>query len=83
MAPEVHLAAAAEIEERFGAPLFLARTRADRASALIARGRPEDLARAQPMLEQAEDAALSGAEGVMRNVAECRDALAAIASLHP
>ena len=40
---ERHFAAAAEIDERFGAPLLLARTRAGWAGALIARGRPEDL----------------------------------------
>jgi class 3 adenylate cyclase/tetratricopeptide (TPR) repeat protein len=80
---ESHFAAAAEIEERFGAPLFLARTRADWARSLIARGRPEDLVRAQPMIEQAEATARrSGAEGIMRNVAECTAGLAAIASLN-
>jgi class 3 adenylate cyclase/tetratricopeptide (TPR) repeat protein len=80
---EGHFAAAAEIEERFGAPLFLARTRADWARSLIARGRPEDLVRAQHMLEQAEATARrSGAEGVMRKVAECTAGLAAIASLN-
>ena len=52
---EGHFAAAAEIEQRLGAPLFLARTRAGWARALIARGRPEDLDRAQTMLEQAEE----------------------------
>jgi tetratricopeptide (TPR) repeat protein len=76
---EDHFAAAAEIEERFGAPLFLARTRASWARALIARGRSEDLDRAQLMLEQAEDAARRlGAEGITREVADCRAALAAI-----
>ena len=43
---ERHFAAAAEIEERLGAQLFLARTHASWARALIARGRPEDLERA-------------------------------------
>jgi hypothetical protein len=76
---EGHFLAAAEIEERFGAPLFLARTHAGWASALIARGRPEDLDRAQRMLEQAEDAAWRlGGELVAGEVAECRAALAAI-----
>ena len=76
---EGHFAAAAEIEERFGAPLFLARTRAGWAGALIARGRPEDLDRAQHMLEQAEETAgRLGGEGITREVAECRDTLAAI-----
>jgi hypothetical protein len=74
-----HFAAAAEIEERFGAPLLLACTHAGWARALIARGRPEDLDRAQQMLEQAEDAAgRLGAEGITREVAESRAALAAI-----
>ncbi len=73
---EGHFEAAVEIEERLGAPLFLARTQAGWAGALIARGRPEDLERARHMLEQAEDAAgRLGAEGITREVAECRDAL--------
>ncbi len=54
---EGHFVVAAEIEERVGAPLFLARTHAGWARALIARGRPEDLDRAQSMLEQAADTA--------------------------
>ncbi len=75
---EEHFAAAAEFEERLGAPLFLARTHVGWASALIARGRPEDLDRAQHMLEQAEEAAgRLGAEGITREIAECRAALAA------
>jgi hypothetical protein len=75
---EVHFATAAEIEERLGAPIFLARTHAAWARALIARGRPEDLDRAQPMLNQAHDtAARLGAEGITREIAECRAALAA------
>ena len=76
---EGHFAAAAEIEERLGAPLFLARTHAGWARALIARGRPEDLDRAQHMLEQAEETAERLGGGlVTREVAECRAALAAI-----
>jgi len=72
-------AAAAEIEERLGAPLFLARTRAGWARALIARGRLEELDRARSMLAQAEDTAQRlGAEGITREVAECNTALAAI-----
>jgi class 3 adenylate cyclase len=71
-------AAAAEIEERLGAPLFLARTRACWARALIARGRPEELDRAQSMLEQAADTAQRlGAEGITREVIECNAALGA------
>ncbi len=76
---ERHFAAATEIAERLGAPLFLARTRASWARALIARGRPEDLDRAEHMLEQAGDTAgRLGAEGIAREVAECRASLAAI-----
>jgi class 3 adenylate cyclase len=76
---EAHFAAAPEIEGRLGAPLFLARTHAGRAQALIARGRPEDLDGAQPLLEQAEETAgRLGAQGITREVAECREALAAI-----
>jgi hypothetical protein len=76
---EGHFAAAAEIEERLGAPLLLARTHAAWAHTLIARGRPEDRDRAQAMLEQAQDtAARLGADGIAREVAECRGALAAI-----
>jgi hypothetical protein len=76
---EGHFAAAATIEERLGAPLFLARTRASWARALIARGRPEDLERAQQMLGQAEETAerLGGA-GIAGEVAECRASPAAI-----
>jgi class 3 adenylate cyclase/tetratricopeptide (TPR) repeat protein len=76
---EGHFATAVEIEERLGAPLFLARTRVGWARVLIARGGPDDLEGAKSMLEQAEEAAERlGAEGVMREVAECRGALAAI-----
>ena len=75
---EAHFGAAAAIEERLGAPLLLARTHAGWARALIARGRPEDLDRAQHMLEQAEEpAARLGGGLVTREVAECRAALAA------
>jgi hypothetical protein len=69
-----HFATAAELEERLGAPLFLSRTHASWARALIARGRSEDLERAQHLLEQAEESA--GAEGIAREIAECRTALA-------
>ena len=72
---DAHFAAAAEIEERLGAQLFLAHTRSSWARALIAHGRPEDLERAQAMLDQAaETAEALGADGIMREVAECRDA---------
>jgi hypothetical protein len=70
-----HFATAAEIEERLGAPLLLALTHAGWARALIARGRSEDLERAQHMLEQAEDSRL-GAGGIAREIAETRTALA-------
>jgi tetratricopeptide (TPR) repeat protein len=76
---EDHFAAAAQIDERLGAPLFLARTYADWARELIARGRPEDLDSAPAMLEQAEEGAERlEADGIARGVAECRTALAAI-----
>jgi len=76
---EGHFFAAAELEERFGAPLLLARTRAGWARALTARGRSEDLERAKHMLEQAEETAERLGGGlVTREVAECRAALAAI-----
>jgi hypothetical protein len=76
---EDHFAAAAEIEERLGAPLFLARTRAGWARALIPRGRPEDLDRAQQMLEQAEEVAERVGGGlVTREAAECRVVFAAV-----
>jgi class 3 adenylate cyclase/tetratricopeptide (TPR) repeat protein len=78
---EGHFAAAAEIDERFGAPLFLARTRAGWARALIARGRPEDLERARAMLDQAEETAERLGGGLVTGeVAECRAALAAISA---
>jgi class 3 adenylate cyclase len=78
---EGHFAAAAQIEGSLGAPLFLARTHASWAGALIARGRPEDLNRAQTMLEEAEDTATRlGAEGITREITECRAALAAVSS---
>jgi tetratricopeptide (TPR) repeat protein len=76
---ERHFAAATEIDERLGAPLLLARTRAGRARALVARGHPEDLDRARQMLDQAEDTAgRLGAQAITREVTGCRAALAAI-----
>ena len=76
---ESDFAAAAEIEERFGAPLLLAHTHAGWARVLIARGRPEDIDRAQHMLKQAEDVATRlGAAGIVREITECRAALAAV-----
>jgi len=76
---EHHFAAAAEIEQRLGAPLLLARTRADWARALIAHGRPEDRDRAQAMLEQAQEVAERlGAEGIVHEITECRSALAGV-----
>ncbi len=78
---EAHFAAGAEIEERLGAPLFLARTRVDWARALIARARSEDLERATRMLEHADETARGlGGNGIAREVADCRSALAAIGS---
>jgi class 3 adenylate cyclase/tetratricopeptide (TPR) repeat protein len=78
---EGHFAAAAEIEQRFGAPLLLARTRAGWARTLIARGQPEDRERAAQMLEQAEEVAERlGGGFVTREVAECRAALGALSA---
>jgi class 3 adenylate cyclase/tetratricopeptide (TPR) repeat protein len=78
---ETHFAAAAEMDARLGAPLFLADTRTDWAHALLARGRPEDLDRAQHLLTEAEDVAgRLGAEGIIGRVVECRRTLAAIDS---
>ncbi len=74
---ERHFAGAAELDERFGAPLLLARTRAGWARALIAGGQPEDSGRAQDLLEQADATATRlGAAGIVREVAECRLSLA-------
>jgi hypothetical protein len=76
---EGHFRAAAVIEDRFGAPLLLARTRAGWARALIARGRHEDLPRAEHMLEQANQIATRlGGALVTREVAGCRADLATI-----
>jgi tetratricopeptide (TPR) repeat protein len=68
-----HFAAAARLDEQLCGPLFLARTNAAWAKALIARGRPEDLDRVEPLLEQAERVAQqSGAAHIVAKVAECR-----------
>jgi tetratricopeptide (TPR) repeat protein len=76
-----HFAAAAQIDERLCGPLFLARTNAAWADALIARGLPEDLDRVESKLEQAEGAAQqAGAAHIIAKVAECRVALAAVGS---
>ena len=73
---ERHFAAATEIAERLDAPLFLASTHVSWARALTARGRGDDLERAQEMLEQAGDTAgRLGAGLITREVAECRTAL--------
>jgi class 3 adenylate cyclase/tetratricopeptide (TPR) repeat protein len=64
---EGHFSAATKFEQRLGAPLLLARTQVDWGRALIARGRSEDLDRAQTVLAQAEEtAACLGAEGITR-----------------
>jgi class 3 adenylate cyclase/tetratricopeptide (TPR) repeat protein len=76
---EVHFGAAAEIEGSLGAPLFVARTQTGWARALVARGRSEDLERSRRMLDEAEETAERlGAQGIKRDVAECRDMLAAL-----
>jgi class 3 adenylate cyclase len=67
---EHHLAAAAEQEERFGSPLFLARTHAAWGRALLARGAPDDLERAYALLERARKAARElAAEGILQEAA--------------
>jgi len=72
---EDHFAAAAELDERLGAVLLLARTRSGWARTLIARGGPADIERAEQMLGQAEEVAVwHGAGLVSREVAECRAA---------
>jgi tetratricopeptide (TPR) repeat protein len=74
-----HFAAAAELEQRLGAPVLLARTQASWAQVLVERGRPEDLLRAESLLDEAEEAAERlGAQGVTRDVTVCRAALAGI-----
>jgi hypothetical protein len=74
-----HFATAAEFERRLGAPLFLARTQASWARALVDRGRPEDIDRARALLEQADYAAAPlGAGTITRQVAECHAVLAAV-----
>ena len=76
---EIHFAAAAEIEDRLGAPLLLARTHVGWAYALTVRSRPDDLERARHLLDQAEETAGRLDAGlVAREAAECRTALAAI-----
>jgi tetratricopeptide (TPR) repeat protein len=75
---EDHFAGAAELDQRLGAPLLLARTRAGWARMLIARGRPADIERAEQMLGQAEDVADRFSAGlVSREVAACRAELSA------
>ena len=75
---EIHFAAAADIETRLCAPLLLARTQARWSRALIMRGDPEDLSRARPMLERAEDTAgRLAAEGIRQEIAKCRAELGA------
>lgn len=76
---EDHFAGATELDERLGAPLLLARTRASWARTLIARGRPADIECAEQMLGQAEEvAARLGGGLVSREVAECRTEVATI-----
>jgi hypothetical protein len=73
---EDHFAAAAEINEKLGAPIYLARARAGWARALIAGGQPEHLDRARRMLDQAGEAAgRLAAGGISRDVTQGRAAL--------
>lgn len=76
---EGHFGAAAEIDERMGAPLLLARSRTGLARALIARGDPGDAARVERLLEEAEGFALALGGGLIaREVAMCRGQLGAL-----
>ena len=62
-----------------GAPRFMARTNAGWTRGLIAGGQREGLGRARDTLEQADGATEQlGADSVIRDVEECRAALAAI-----
>ena len=73
-----HFMTATRIEERLGAPLFLAGSRAGWARSLIARGRPDDLNRGKQMLESAEETARRLGGGLVAlEVADCEAALAA------
>ena len=76
---EAHFAAGAQLEQRLGARLFLARTHVRWGPQTRSRGRPEDLQRVQPMLDEAEETCERlGAGGVTRELAACRAALAEI-----
>lgn len=68
---ETHFAASLEISRRLTAPPFVARTLHSHAAMLCTRGRREDYARAQPMLDEA----LAGAErfGMTKLVQDVRD----------
>jgi class 3 adenylate cyclase len=75
---ELHLAAAAEQEQRLGAPLFLARTHAVWGRALLARARPEDAERANVLLERARSAARElDAAGILQEAAPAARAMGA------
>ncbi len=72
-----HFAAAAEIEARFGAPLFVSRTHLGWARALIARGRRADFEQARQLLDDAGSTAdRLGAHGFTREIEECGAELA-------
>jgi class 3 adenylate cyclase/tetratricopeptide (TPR) repeat protein len=67
---EQHFAVAAEIHERLGANLFLARTWMNWSRALLARGQPSDTQRARAMLQQASELARKHGGGAVQRDAE-------------
>ena len=76
---ERHFAAAATLETKLEAPLLLARTHARWGRALAARGRQQDVGRAETMLQRAEGSAREkGAGGVAREIADTRRRLVTI-----
>jgi class 3 adenylate cyclase len=76
---EHHFAAAATLETNLKAPLLLARTHARWARALITRDAPNDVGRAEMMLERAEASAReTGAGGISREIANARRRLVTI-----
>ena len=69
-AAEQHFAAAAEIHERLGAKLFLARTWMNWGRALLARGEVADVQRARELLQRAAELARQHGGGAVERDAE-------------
>jgi len=67
---EQHFAAAAEIHERLGAKLFLARTWMNWGSALLARGEASDAQRGRQLLQRAAELARHHGGGAVERDAE-------------